>query len=211
MKFEDGARVKQGDVLFVLDSRTIEAQMAQVEGNIARDQAQIEGAERDIRRYTELVAKSATRSSTWTTPRPRQASSRAPLKADKAALENLKVQLSYCTIRAPISGRISMASVKVGNIARQADVTPLATIIQIAPIYVSFTVPQRSLPDVRAAIAAETASLVGGHAGQRRARDRPGHDDREHGRSGDRHGHHPRHHAERERGAVAGHAGQHAR
>ena len=59
------------------------------------------------------------------------------------------MQLSYCTIRAPISGRISMASVKVGNIVRQADIAPLATINQIAPIYVSFTVPQRNLPDVR--------------------------------------------------------------
>ena len=69
------------------------------------------------------------------------------------------MQLSFCTIRAPISGRISMATVKVGNIVRQADLAPLATINQIAPIYVSFTVPQRSLPDVRAAIAAETATL----------------------------------------------------
>ena len=85
--------------------------------------------------------------------------SRALADSNKATLEGLKVQLGYCTIRAPISGRISMASVKVGNIARQADLTPLATINQIAPIYVSFTVPQRSLPDVRAAIAAETASL----------------------------------------------------
>jgi multidrug efflux pump subunit AcrA (membrane-fusion protein) len=93
-------------------------------------------------------------------------------------------------------GRISMASVKVGNIVRQADTTPLATINQVAPIYVSFTVPQRNLPDVRAAIAAETASLER-RSRQRERGNRPGHDGREHRRSRHRHGHHPRHHAER--------------
>jgi multidrug efflux system membrane fusion protein len=159
VKFEDGARVKRGDVLFVLDSRMIEAQMAQVEGNIARDQAQIDGAERDIRRYTDLVTKGATPIVNLENAKTQQGTFTGALKADQAALENLKVQLGFCTIRAPISGRISMASVKVGNIARQADLGPLATINQIGPIYVSFTVPQRSLPDVRAAIAAETASL----------------------------------------------------
>jgi RND family efflux transporter MFP subunit len=85
--------------------------------------------------------------------------SRALAASNKATLQGLKVQLGYCTIRAPITGRISMASAKVGNIARQADAVPLATINQVAPIYVSFTVPQGNLPDVRSAIAAETATL----------------------------------------------------
>jgi membrane fusion protein, multidrug efflux system len=159
VKFEDGARVKRGEILFILDSRAIEAQMAQVEGNIARDQAQIDGAERDIRRYSDLVTKGATPIVNLENAKTQQGTFTGALKADQAALENLKVQLSFCTIRAPISGRISMATVKVGNIARQADVAPLATINQVAPIYVSFTVAQRTLPDVRAAIAAETASL----------------------------------------------------
>jgi RND family efflux transporter MFP subunit len=72
-------------------------------------------------------------------------------------LENLKVQLSYCTIRAPISGQISQASVKVCNFVRAADTLPIATINQIAPLYVTFAVPQRSLPDVRAALAQDIA------------------------------------------------------
>jgi RND family efflux transporter MFP subunit len=159
VKFDDGARVKKGDVLFVLDSRAIEAQIQQVEGNIARDRAQIEGAERDIRRYTELVAKNATPVVNLDNAKTQAAAFTGTLMADQAALENLKVLLSYCTIRAPISGRISMASAKVGNIVRQADALPLATINQIAPIYVSFTVPQRNLPDVRSALTAETATL----------------------------------------------------
>jgi RND family efflux transporter MFP subunit len=85
--------------------------------------------------------------------------SRATAESNRAQLENLKVQLGFCEIRAPISGRISMANVKVGNFVRQADTQPMATIIQLAPVYVSFTVPQKNLPDIRQAIAAETATV----------------------------------------------------
>ena len=159
VKFEDGARVKQGDVLFQLDSRSIEAEIKRVEAVIAGAEAQFEQATRDVKRYTELLTKSATTQVTLNNAETQANMSRATADSNKAALEGLKVQLGYCTIRAPISGRISMANVKVGNIARQADTTPLATINQLAPIYVSFTVPQRMLPDVRAARDAETATL----------------------------------------------------
>ncbi len=160
VKFEDGQRVKQGDVLFVLDSRTIETEIRRVEAVIAGAEAQFEQASRDVARYTDLVGKNATTVVTLNNAQTQVNINRALADSNKATLEGLKVQLSFCTIRAPIAGRISMASVKAGNIARQADTTPLATINQVAPIYVSFTVPQRNLPDVRAAIAAETASLV---------------------------------------------------
>jgi RND family efflux transporter MFP subunit len=160
VKFEDGQRVKQGDVLFVLDSRSIETEIRRVEAVIIGAEAQFEQASRDVARYTDLVGKNATTVVTLNNAQTQVNINRALADSNKATLEGLKVQLSYCTIRAPIAGRISMASVKAGNIARQADTTPLATINQVAPIYVSFTVPQRNLPDVRAAIAAETASLV---------------------------------------------------
>jgi multidrug efflux system membrane fusion protein len=160
VKFEDGQRVKQGDVLFVLDSRSIETEIRRVEAVIIGAEAQFEQASRDVARYTDLVGKNATTVVTLNNAQTQVNINRALADSNKATLEGLKVQLSYCTIRAPIAGRISMASVKVGNIARQADTTALATINQVAPIYVSFTVPQRNLPDVRAAISAETASLV---------------------------------------------------
>src|ERR1043166_3054576 len=160
VKFEDGARVKQGDVMLFLDSRTIETEIRRVEAVIVGAEAQFEQASRDVARYTDLVGKNATTVVTLNNAQTQVNINRALADSNKATLEGLRVQLSYCTIRAPIAGRISMASVKAGNIARQADTTPLATINQVAPIYVSFTVPQRNLPDVRAAIAAETASLV---------------------------------------------------
>ena len=157
--FSDGAFVKQGDLLVTLDSRTIEAQIVQAEGNVARDQAQLEGALRDVRRYTELVPKGATPVLNLENAQTQVDTFRAAIRADQAALENLKVQLSFCSIRAPISGRISQAAIKVGNFARSADTIPIATINQLAPIYVTFTVPQRSLPEVRLAIAEAGASI----------------------------------------------------
>jgi RND family efflux transporter MFP subunit len=157
--FADGAFVKQGDLLVTLDSRAIEAQIAQAEGTLARDQAQLDGAERDLRRSTDLVVKGAGPQLNVENSKTQAETFRAAVKADLAALENLKVQLSYCTIRAPISGRISQAAVKVGNFVRSADTAPIATINQIAPIYVTFTVPQGSLPDLREALAEGAAPV----------------------------------------------------
>ncbi len=166
--FRDGATVRKGDLLFSLDARAIEAQIAQAEGNVAKDQAQLEGALRDMRRYTDLVAKNATPVVNLENAQTQADTFRAAIKADHGALENLKVLLSYCTIRAPIAGQISAAAVKVGNFVRAGDLAPLATINQIAPIYVSFGVPQRNLPEVRAALAAETASVEAIVAGEKR-------------------------------------------
>ncbi len=157
--FADGAKVKQGDLLFTLDTRAIEAQMRQAEGNIARDQAQLDGAARDVRRYTELVSKAATPVTNLENAQTQVATFAGALKADQAALENLRVQLTYCSIRAPISGRISMASVKVGNFVRSADTAPMAMINQISPVYVTFTIPQRYLPDIRRALGSESGNV----------------------------------------------------
>src|SRR5882757_6747538 len=142
--FTDGSLVKTGDRLFTLDNRAILAQIAQAEGVLARDRAQLEGAERDITRYTDLVAKSATPTVNLDNAKTQADIYRAAIKADTALLDNLRVQLSYCTITASISGRISAANVKVGNFVRPADTSPLATINQLAPVYVSFTVPQKN-------------------------------------------------------------------
>jgi len=157
--FSDGARVKQGEPLLQLDTRAIEAQIRQAEGQLARDRAQLEGAERDVRRYTDLVAKGATPVTNLDNAKTQSDTFRAAIQSDQAMLDNLKVQLSYCTITAAITGRISAASVKVGNFVRSADLTPIATLNQISPIYVSFAVPQRYLPDLRKAISVESASI----------------------------------------------------
>lgn len=156
--FGDGALVRQGDLLFTLDSRAIEAQVRQVEGLLAGARANLEQAERDVARYTELLAKSATTLVTLQNARTQTNIWRASVDSNTAQLENLNILLSYCTIRAPITGRASMAAVKVGNFVRAVD-SPLATIIQTAPVYVTFALPQGYLSDLRQALASESATI----------------------------------------------------
>jgi membrane fusion protein, multidrug efflux system len=159
VNFTDGARVKEGDLLFTLDSRQTEAEIRRVQAVIDGAQAQLEQAERDVLRYSELVAKNATTQVTLNNAQTQVNVARALAESNRATLENLKVQLDFTKIRAPISGRMSQASVKVGNFVRAADAASLATINQISPIYVSFSVPQKTLPDVRHALQAETATV----------------------------------------------------
>jgi len=158
--FEDGARVKQGDLLFTLDARQIDAQIEQAEGTLARDRAQLAGAQRDLNRYSELIGKGATTQVNLDNAKTQADILIGTIKADQAALDNLKVQKSYTRIHAPFDGRISAANVKVGNFVRPADVAPLATINQMAPVYVTFAVPQSVLSDLRDAMGSGTAQVI---------------------------------------------------
>jgi RND family efflux transporter MFP subunit len=158
--FQDGAKVEKGDLLFTLDARQIDAQIEQAEGVLARDTAQLAGARRDVKRYGELIGKGATTQVNLDNANTQADILAGTIQADQSALDNLKVQKSYTTIRAPFAGRISAANVKVGNFVRPADTAPLATINQMAPVYVSFAVPQRVLADLREAMAADTTKVV---------------------------------------------------
>ena len=169
--FEDGAKVSEGDLLFTLDSRQIDAQIEQAEGTLARDQAQLEGAQRDLRRYTDLVGKGATTQVNVDNAKTQSDILTASIKADRAALDNLRVQKSYTQIRAPFAGRISAANVKIGNFVRPADTQPLATINQMAPVYVTFSVPQRVLVDLREAMAKDGSKVVATVPGHQRSED----------------------------------------
>src|SRR2546429_5123449 len=172
--FEDGNKVNQGDLLFTLDARQIDAQIEQAEGMLARDQAQLEGAQRDFRRYSDLIGKGATTQVNLDNAKTQADILTGPVKADQAAVDNLKVQKSYTTIRAPFSGRISAANVKVGNFVRPADTAPLAVINQMAPVYVTFAVPQRVLADLRDAMAAGVSRAHPPLPGRQRAAARKG-------------------------------------
>lgn len=151
----DGAMVKQGDVIAVLDSRQIEAQIRQAEASLARNQAALEQARRDVARFSELLERSAGTKVNYDNAQTQVLTAQAAIMGDQAQIENLKVQLSYFTIRAPISGRIGVVNVRAGNIIRAGDnaaTGAIATIVQTTPIYVVFSVPQRLLGDYRGAI-----------------------------------------------------------
>src|ERR1700726_449502 len=169
--FEDGAKVNQGDLLFTLDARQIDAQIEQAEGMLAKDQAQLEGAQRDLRRYSDLIGKGATTQVNVDNAKTQADILIGTIKADQSALDNLKVQKSFTLIRAPFSGRISAANVKVGNFVRPADLAPLAVINQMAPVYVTFAIPQRVLVDLRDAMATGESKVIATIPGHARSED----------------------------------------
>lgn len=152
---EEGALVKQGDLLFELDSRTLRAQLAQIEAQIRKDQAQLAQAKRDASRSDDLLGKGAGTVVTRDNSITNQKAVEAQLESDEAMRQNVLAQISYTEIRAPVSGRIGSIPNKVGTIVRTADNTAtavLATINQVDPIFVSFAIPQVILPDLRAAM-----------------------------------------------------------
>jgi len=153
---EEGAFVKEGDILFELDGRTLRAQLAQIEAQIRKDQTQVEQAKRDLQRYEELFAKNAGTQVQRDNAGTALKTAEAQLEADQASKASVQTLLSYTEIRAPVSGRIGSIANKAGAVVRVGDNTAtstLATINQIDPIYVSFAIPQVILPDLRAAMA----------------------------------------------------------
>jgi len=151
--YADGAIVKEGDVLVRLDQRSVEAQIRQAEATVARTIAQLEQAQRDVQRNEALAANEFASKVNLENSKTQVATYLAQLDADRAALDSLRVQLSYYTISAPISGRVGVAGIRVGNIAKTGDGSvPFAVINQISPIYVAFSVPQRFLPDIKTAM-----------------------------------------------------------
>ncbi|MCZ0734475.1 efflux RND transporter periplasmic adaptor subunit [Phreatobacter sp. AB_2022a] len=148
----EGALVKEGDLLFSLDDRTLKAQIAQVEAQIARDKAQVEQATRDRDRAADLanrrVGSEVARDNAITALKTAQ----AQLAADEANRDALVTQLSYTRITAPVAGRIGSIAAKPGAFVRSADTAPLATVNQVDPIYIAFAVPQNTFYDMRAVL-----------------------------------------------------------
>jgi multidrug efflux system membrane fusion protein len=156
--FEEGQEVNEGDVLFTLDDQGVRAQLQQAEANLERDRAQLERNKLEVTRQTDLAHRGVASAQKLEDTTTSVAVTEATVRASEAAVENARVNLAYTTIRAPITGRTGSISLKRGNVVKAMDtapnVVPLVTITQLRPIYVSLTVPERYLPDLRAAMAA---------------------------------------------------------
>jgi membrane fusion protein, multidrug efflux system len=155
--FEEGQDVKEGDLLFTLDNRSFQAQLAQAEAVLQRDRAQLERAQLELKRQTELADRGVASAQKLEDAQMAEKVLQAAIRASEAAAENARVNLSYTTIRSPITGRTGSVILKRGNVVKSNDTTtnavPLVTITQLRPIYVGFTIPERHLPDIRAALA----------------------------------------------------------
>ena len=179
--FKEGADVKRGDRLFVIDARPYESQVAQAEATLAKDRAQLQSAQANLardmaqeeyaraqaKRYAELSRQGvlAKDSAEQTDAQAKAAaegvradraaieSTQANIASDQAALDRAKLQLEYCTIRSPIDGRTGHLMVKQGNVIKANDVD-LVTINQMHPIYVTFSVPEANLSLIKKHMAA---------------------------------------------------------
>ena len=149
VNFRQGGDVQAGQVLFTLDHRPLEAALRQAEANLQRDTAQSANAQVIAQRMDDLVERGVGTREQRDTARTTAAALDAVVGANRAAVENAKIQLQYATIRSPISGRTGALMVHAGNLVRANDQTPLVVINQITPIFVSFGIPEALLPDLR--------------------------------------------------------------
>jgi multidrug efflux system membrane fusion protein len=149
VNFRQGDDVEAGQELFTLDRRPLEGALQQATANLERDTAQAANAKVILERYEQLMQRGIVAREQRDTARTTLAALDATIAAGRAAVENAKVQLQYATIRAPISGRTGALMVNAGNLVRANDQAPLVTINQVAPIYVSFALPEASLSDLR--------------------------------------------------------------
>ncbi len=157
--FKEGQDVKKGDLLFTIDPRPFEAALKQAEAILARDVAQLENALQQLRRYGDLVKKQYVSQEQYDQIRTNAGTLEAVVQADKAAAENAKVQLGYCYIYSPVTGRTGSLLVNEGNLVRVNDATPLLVINQVSPIYVNFSLPEQYLPEVKKRMAGGKLSV----------------------------------------------------
>ena len=146
--FKEGQFVKKGEPLFLIAPRPYEAALKQAEANLARDTAQAKNADMEARRYADLLKEGVIAQEQYDQRQTNAAALNAGVEADKAAVENARLQLEYCSIRSPIDGRTGDLKVDRGNIVKANDI-PLVVITQITPIYVGFSVPEKELPEIK--------------------------------------------------------------
>jgi len=146
--FQEGQDVKQKDLLFKIDPRPYEAALRQAEATLARDRAQAKNAEEQAKRYEILVQKNYVSRDQYDQLRANADALAAVVDADKANVENNRLQLEYCTINSPINGRAGTVFVNAGNVIKANDIA-MTTINQIMPIYVTFSVPEQNLEDIK--------------------------------------------------------------
>jgi multidrug efflux system membrane fusion protein len=148
--FREGQIVNSGDLLAKIDPRPFEAQLTQAEGQMARDQALLKNARLDLQRFRSLLEKAAIAKQQADTQEALVHQYEGAVKADQGQIDNVKLQLVYCRISAPISGRVGLRLVDPGNIVHASDPNGLVVITQLQPIAVIFPIPEDSLPQVLA-------------------------------------------------------------
>jgi multidrug efflux system membrane fusion protein len=169
VNFNEGQEVGKGEILFRIDARPFEAALKQAEANALRDAAARDQARSQERRYKELLEKNFVSKEAYAQIATNAQTAEATAKASQAALESARINLDYCTIASPIEGFVGKVLLQVGNMVKANDVNPLVVINQVRPIYVSFSVPEQQLAEIRRYLAAGPLEVVVGTSDDRHA------------------------------------------
>ena len=149
VNFKEGEDVEQGQVLVTLDKRPFEAALQQAQATLDKDTAQAANARAQATRYQDLLQRGIATREQVDTMRTQATALEATVAADRANIETATVQLTYATIKSPMSGRTGLLQVHPGNLIRAQDTNPIVTINKITPVYVSFSVPEAQLPALK--------------------------------------------------------------
>ena len=152
--FKEGDLVRGGDLLAEIDPRPFQVQLTQAEGQMAKDQALLKNAQVDLERYQVLFKQDSIPQQQLATQEALVRQDEGAIKVDQGQIDNAKLQLVYCRITSPISGRVGLRLVDPGNIVHGTDANGLVVITQLQPITVIFTIPEDSLPQVQQQIRA---------------------------------------------------------
>jgi multidrug efflux system membrane fusion protein len=157
--FREGQEVRKGDPLFTLDARPYEATLHREEANLARDEVDARNAEKEHQRYSDLNRRKVIAADQYDTARATAESKAAQVQADRAAVEEARLQASYCSIISPVDGVTGEVKTHAGNIVKAGD-TELVVVNKIRPVLVSFSLPEGELGTVRAAMAGPVSVSV---------------------------------------------------
>jgi len=146
--YKEGDLVHRGDLLAEIDPRPYRVQLEQAEGQLAKDTATLENARVDLARYQTLLKQNAVQEQVYATQQATVRQDEGVIKSDQGAVDNAKLNLTYCQITAPITGRIGLRLVDPGNIVHASDANGLLVITQVQPITILFTISEDQLPPV---------------------------------------------------------------
>jgi multidrug efflux system membrane fusion protein len=158
--FKQGQMVKQGDILVEIDPRPYQAALKEALAKKAQDEASLNNAQLNLQRYSSLAKEQFASRQQLDTQQSSVDQLIAQIKGDQAAIDNAQTQVSYTTIRSPLSGRTGFRLVDPGNIVHAADTTGIVTIVKLQPISVVFTAPEEDVPQINKALAAGTVPVI---------------------------------------------------
>lgn len=160
VEFKEGQQVRKGQVIARIDDRALKAQLAQAKGVLAHDQAVLSNAQRDLARFRELIKAGSISQQTLDTQVSTVAQQAGTVAADSGSVQNLEVQLSYCTITSPVDGVVGLRQVDPGNYVTTASTSGIAVITQMTPATVVFSVPEDDLNVINQAMKAGPVTVL---------------------------------------------------